>query len=224
MGKLWKGATSKLSDLSRSRLIILASGYGSNLQAILDACEDGHLPAEVVAIVSDRKKAFALERAHNASIPAVYHPWKPYRESGKNRRAYDTDLANKVARFMPDLVILAGWMRLLTVAYLERFPMKVINLHPALLGTFPGTHAIERAFEAYQTGKIPHTGVMVHYVPDEGVDDGPLIVQEVVPIYPNDTVNTLEARIHMVEHRLIVDAVREVLEAKYSFYGSPVLG
>lgn len=194
------------------KLVVLASGNGSNLQAIFEACQGGRLSAEVVAVVSDHKAAYALERAKKFNVPTVYHPWKPYRETGQTRQEYDADLASKVADFTPDYVVLAGWMRLLSMAFLQQYPMRVINLHPALPGTFPGTHAIERAYEAFQTGEIDHTGVMVHFVPDEGVDDGPVIAQEIIPIRADESVGQLEERIHIVEHRLIVEALQQVLE------------
>jgi formyltetrahydrofolate-dependent phosphoribosylglycinamide formyltransferase len=193
------------------RLVVLASGSGTNLQAILNACETGELPADVVAVICDQKNAYALERAKKHNIPSVYHPWKPYKDAGRTRREYDSDLAEKAATFKPAFIILAGWMRLLTMSFLDNYPMRVINLHPALPGKFPGTHAIQRAFEVYQRGEIDHTGVMVHFVPDEGVDDGPVIAQEIVPILPNDTVSSLEERIHQVEHRLLVDAIRNTI-------------
>lgn len=196
--------------MKKTRLVVLASGNGSNLQAVLEACESGRLNAEVAGVISDRQAAYALERARNYHIPAEYHPWKPYRETGRTRLEYDADLANKAASFKPDYILLAGWMRLLSMPFLGCFPQRVINLHPALPGTFAGTHAIERAFAAFQKGEIEHTGVMVHFVPDEGVDDGPVIVQEVVPIRINDTVEQLEERIHAVEHRLLVEALAHV--------------
>ncbi len=195
-----------------NRLVILASGFGSNLQAIIDACESGDLDAEVVAVICDRKEAYSLERAEKTAIPSRYHPWKPYKEAGKDRRAYDADLADIAAAFEPTLVILAGWMRVLTAAFLDRYPMRVVNLHPALPGTFPGTHAIERAWNDFQAGKTTQTGVMVHYVPDEGVDVGPVIAQEVVPIRADDTLESLEERIHQVEHRLLVQAIQQALK------------
>jgi formyltetrahydrofolate-dependent phosphoribosylglycinamide formyltransferase len=194
------------------QLVVLASGNGSNLQASIAACEAGSLPAKVVAVISDRRAAFALERARRHQIPTEYHPWKPYQEAGRTRQEYDADLAEKTAAYQPDYVVLAGWMRLLTMSFLEHYSMQVINLHPALPGTFPGTHAIERAFEAFQAGKIEHTGVMVHFVPDEGVDDGPVIAQEIVPIQTTDTVEALEERIHKVEHRLLVKALNRVFQ------------
>lgn len=198
---------------NQNRLVVLASGFGSNLQAIIDACATGDLDAEVVAVVCDRKKAHSFERAEKAGIPSRYHPWKSYKEEGKDRRAFDTDLAEIVAEFEPTLVILAGWMRVLTSAFLDQYPLRVINLHPALPGTFPGTHAIERAWNSFQAGEITQTGVMVHYVPDEGVDIGPVIAHEVVPISKEDTLESLEERIHKVEHRLLVQATQQALNS-----------
>lgn len=193
------------------RLVVLASGNGTNLQAILDACDNGTLDAEVVAVISDRKNAFALQRAQQAGIPALYRPWGVYQKAGKLRTTYDLDLAVLANLYEPDLIILAGWMRLLTMSFLEHFPEMVINLHPAMPGTFPGTDAIARAFDAFQRGEIAHTGVMVHFVPDEGVDEGPVIATEIVPIFPDDTLETLEARVHETEHRVFVAAIGKVL-------------
>lgn len=184
-------------------LVVLASGNGSNLQAILDACAAGELAAAVVAVVSDREDAFALERARRCDVPALHLPFEPFRQLPNARRVYDAALAELVGTFEPDWVVLAGWMRLLSMAFLGRFPSRVVNLHPALPGAFPGVHAIERAFAAYQRGEISETGVMVHLVPDEGVDDGPALAWETVPIRPEDTVETLATRIHRTEHRLL---------------------
>lgn len=195
----------------KSTLVVLASGFGSNLQAMIDACGSGDLQAKIVAVLSDRAQAYALERAHLAGIPALYHPWKPYREQGSDRRTYDHDMAELILPYQPALVVLAGWMRILTSAFLDRFPMKVINLHPALPGMFPGTHAIECAWDQFQKGMITHTGVMVHFVPDEGIDDGPVILHEKVPIHPWDSFEGLEERIHAVEHCLLLRAIEKVL-------------
>lgn len=192
---------------SLASLVVLISGFGSNLQAILDACENGALQASVAAVVSNRREAYGLERARLAGVSAAYFP-KP---AGEDRRRYDTRLADLVDSFNPDYVVLAGWMRVLSSAFLERFPGRVINLHPALPGTFPGVEAIHRAFDAFQRGEITHTGVMVHLVPDEGVDDGPVLAQETVPIHTDDTLDTLEARVHGVEHRLLVDTLRQLV-------------
>jgi formyltetrahydrofolate-dependent phosphoribosylglycinamide formyltransferase len=190
-----------------ARLVVLVSGHGSNLQAILEACASGALPAQVVAIISDRRAAYGLERARLAGVPALYHP-KP---KDQDRRLYDASLAELAAGYQPDWVVLAGWMRLLSSAFLERFPRRVVNLHPALPGAFPGVEAIERAFAAYQRGEITQTGVMVHLVPDEGVDCGPVLGQEVAPIHPDDTLETLAARVHAVEHRLLVATLKQII-------------
>ena len=203
-------------------LVILASGFGSNLQAILDACQSRELPAQIAAVFSDQPEAYALERARLSGIPAHCFAWKPYRERGLDRRSYDADLAQAVASYQPDWIVLAGWMRILTSAFLNRFPMQVINLHPALPGNFPGTHAIERAWVAFQAGQIQHTGVMVHFVPDEGVDDGPLIRSEVVTIDSTDTLETLTGRMHMVEHALLIDALQQVIAKKQTRAISPI--
>jgi len=195
-----------------NRLAVFASGYGSNLQAIIDATESGRLPdTRVAVVVADRREAYALQRATAHSIPTLYHPFLPYRKAGRSRADYDADLAAKLAPYRLDLVALAGWMRVLTMAFLQHYPNRVLNIHPALPGAFPGTHAIERAFEAFQRGEITETGVMVHLVPDEGVDIGPVVAQQSVPIYASDTLETLEARIHAVEHDLYVRAIAQVL-------------
>lgn len=189
------------------RLVVLVSGNGSNLQAVLDGCASGELCALVVAVISDQPDAFGLERARRANVPAVVHEKSPTQD----RAAYDAELAALVASFNPDWIVLAGWMRLLTTNMLDRFPGQVVNLHPALPATFPGTHAIERAFNAYQRGEIEHTGVMVHLVPDEGVDSGPVLAKELVSIQPTDTLETLQARVHATEHRLLVTTLNSLV-------------
>ena len=130
-----------------SRLVVLATGSGSNLQAILDACADGTLDAEVVLVVVNRRSAYAAERAAAAGVPSVYRPMGPFRDEftddpRRAREAYDASLAAEVADARPDLVVQAGWMHLFTAAFLDRFPEMVVNLHPALPGAFPGAHAI----------------------------------------------------------------------------------
>jgi formyltetrahydrofolate-dependent phosphoribosylglycinamide formyltransferase len=182
----------------------MVSGNGSNLQAILDACSDGNLPAHVVAVVSDNPDAFALRRAADAGVVSVHVG----RQDGEARADYDARLADIVAGFAPDLVVLAGWLKILTTSFLGWFPNRVVNLHPALPGELPGMHAIERAWNEALAGTRTRTGVMVHLVPDGGVDDGPLLASAEVPILPDDTLETLEARVHSVEHRLLVDTLR----------------
>ena len=197
-----------MSEEQSARVVVLISGNGSNLQAILDAAPD--LPASVVCVISNKTSVYGLERARRASVPAVVMPKRP----GQDRRAYDAELAGLVASYSPDWVILAGWMRLLSEEFLNHFPGRVINLHPALPGSFPGVKAISRAFAAYQHGEISHTGVMVHLVPDEGVDSGPVLAKQTVPILPEDNLETLESRMHIVEHQLLVDTLRKLVRGQ----------
>jgi formyltetrahydrofolate-dependent phosphoribosylglycinamide formyltransferase len=189
------------------RLAVLISGSGSNLQAIIDAVAAGRLDAQIVVVVSNRREAFGLARAERAGIPTLYFPLKPYTDGSRPRVQYDADLAEQVAAYAPDLIVLAGWMHVLSPAFLDRFPGCVLNLHPALPGQFAGTHAIQRAYEAFQRGEIDHTGVMVHWVVPE-VDAGPVAASAEVPIFPADTLDDLEARMHVCEHRLLVEAIR----------------
>jgi phosphoribosylglycinamide formyltransferase-1 len=185
------------------RVAVLASGGGSNLQAIVDAVADGRLTAEVVAVVSDRPDAGALVRAERVGIPAIAVPRRP----DERRADYDRRLADVVAATGAELVVLAGWMRLLTMAFLARFPEAVINLHPARPGELPGLDAIERAWAEAREGARTRTGVMVHFVPDEGIDDGPVLAAVDVPILPDDALATLAARVHAAEHGLLVDVL-----------------
>ena len=196
--------------MTRFSLVVLISGNGSNLQAILDACVSGELPATVVSVISNKSDAYGLIRARNSGVEATYFP----KHENESRRDYDNRLAVYVATYLPDYIILAGWMRILSSTFLSFFPNRVINLHPALPGMFPGTHAIERAFAAYQRGEILQTGVMVHLVPDEGVDNGPVLAAETVPIEPIDTLETLETRVHETEHRLLVNTLKSLLSVK----------
>lgn len=196
-----------------ARVVVLISGSGSNLQAIIDACASGALAAQVALVVSNRRDAYGLVRAKEAGIPTLYFPLKPYSVDGRGRRAYDADLAQRIAVYEPDVICLAGWMHIFSNEFLRHFPGKIINLHPALPGQFPGTHSIERSYEAFKRGEITHTGVMIHHVPDEGVDVGPVILSEIVPIHPTDTLADLEARLHAVEHRLYAQTIRDMISA-----------
>ena len=193
-----------------SRLVVLISGNGSNLQAILDACSSGVLPACVVCVISNSADAYGLTRAHRAGVEAFHFP----KLEKETRQEYDSRLADCVRSKRTDYVILAGWMRILTSAFLGQFPDRVINLHPALPGVFPGTHAIERAFEAHRRGEIQHTGVMVHLVPDEGVDSGPVLNEQVIDFKSGEALEDFEARVHVAEHKLLVNTLKTLLEEK----------
>jgi len=184
----------------------MVSGGGSNLQAVLDACRDGVIDGDVVAVVSNRSDVYAFRRADDAGVPTVHVG----RLDGEQRAEYDARLADVVSGFDPDLVVLAGWMRILTMSFLGWFPGRVINLHPALPGELAGTHAIERAWQEAQRGERTSSGVMVHLVPDGGVDDGPVLGTAVVPIDSRGTLDQFEAAIHFAEHRLLVDVISEL--------------
>ncbi len=174
---------------------VLVSGEGTNLQALID---DG---LSIAAVASNRDEARALERARAAGIPTAVFPAERY----DDRDARDRALAGWLLERGVEWVVLAGYMQLLRPAFLDRFPGRVINVHPALLPQFPGTHAIEDALAA----GVRETGATVHYV-DEGVDTGPVIVQERVEVEAGDTVETLRARIQAVERRLLPRVVRDL--------------
>lgn len=198
-----------------ARLVVLLSGNGTNLQSILDAVADSRLPACVTAVVSDRSQAYGLERARAANVPALAFP----KLKQGDRRQYDRELAELVAGYQPDWVVLAGWMRLLSMEFLQRFPGRVVNIHPALPGAFPGTHSIERAFTAFQNGEIEQTGVMIHLVPDEGVDCGPVLAYREVPITAQDTLESLAEHVHEVEHSLYVETLKKLIHGEISPQG-----
>lgn len=188
-------------------LVVLISGNGSNLQALIDAINTGSLLAEIKAVISNTKDAYGLERARMAGIPTIVLP----KLKTQTRESYDSKLAETILKFKPDLVILAGWMRILSMSFIQHFPMQIINLHPALPGSFPGVNAIERAYQACQSGEIQHTGVMVHLVPDEGVDLGPVLAQQIVEINPGETLEVLQKKVHQCEHELLVKAINQYI-------------
>ncbi|KND05066.1 phosphoribosylglycinamide formyltransferase [Spizellomyces punctatus DAOM BR117] len=219
-----------MSTQTKPRIVVLISGNGSNLQAIIDAVQSESLNAEIALVVSNRKGAYGLTRAANAGIPTMTVTLKEFKDAGKTRVDFDLDVAARIKNWLaqsrseadrssngttavdtPDLIVLAGWMHILSPDFLQQFPPgQIINLHPALPGAFDGAHAIERAFSAYKEGKIQETGVMVHKVIPE-VDRGEVVLQERIPILPEDTLETLEDRIHKVEHRLIVEGAKAIL-------------
>jgi phosphoribosylglycinamide formyltransferase-1 len=184
---------------SKVRLVVLASGGGTNLQALIDAIDSGSLECSITAVISDRGDAFALTRARTAGIPAHHVALSP----GEARRTYDRRLADLVIDHDPDLIVLAGWMRLLSTEFLDHFPDRVLNVHPALPGELPGINAIDRAWAQYLLGERERSGVMVHLVPDEGVDDGPVLATVEVPILHTDDLTSFTARMHAAEHVLL---------------------
>jgi formyltetrahydrofolate-dependent phosphoribosylglycinamide formyltransferase len=196
---------------SMLKLVVLISGSGTNLQAIMDAIAKGHLKAEIAAVIANRKNAYGLVRAAEAGIDTLYLPLKPYTDEGKSRAEYDADLAAKVKEYNPNLIVLAGWMHILSSAFLDEFPRMVINLHPALPGEFTGVNAIERAYEAAQKGEIKRSGVMIHYAIPE-VDAGDVIMLGEVPILETDSLADFAARMHATEHQMLVQAIAMLAE------------
>jgi formyltetrahydrofolate-dependent phosphoribosylglycinamide formyltransferase len=195
----------------KPRVIVLISGGGSNLQALIDAAQNGTLEADITLVVSNRKAAFGLERAKNAGIETLYFPLKPYKDAGKTREEYDQDLARAIAGHHPDLLVLAGWMHIDGGALCKIFAGRIINLHPALPSEFPGAHAIEDAFTAWQRGEISRSGCMVHFVIPE-LDAGKAILTKEVAFVEGDTLESFASRLHTAEHEIIVKATKLVLE------------
>ena len=198
---------------AEKRIVVMASGGGTNLQALIDAAEAGHLGGKIVGVVCNRKAAYALTRAEKHGIPAVYFPLKPYTDAGKPREEYDADLADCVVEFAPDLIVFAGWMHITSPIFIDRFPNRIINLHPALPGKFAGAHAIERTFEAYKRGEVESGGCMVHIVVPE-IDAGPVIAAAEVPFLRGDDLAKFEHRLHAAEHQLLVQATRIMCTVK----------
>ena len=196
-----------------ARIVVLVSGTGTNLQALLDACGDPAYGAVVAAVVSDRPDAGGLIRARAAGVPAAVVDPAAY----PTRTDWDQALAAAVAEHVPDLVVCAGFMRLLGSAFLERFPGRIVNTHPALLPAFPGAHAVRDAL-AYGA-RI--TGVTVHLI-DEGVDTGPVIAQAAVPVVEGDDEEALHERIKGVERALLVETVGRLVREGWSVEGRKV--
>ncbi|KAG0174769.1 hypothetical protein DFQ28_000325 [Apophysomyces sp. BC1034] len=197
---------------STPTIVVLISGSGTNLQALIDAVQSGTLKAKISLVVSNRKNAFGLERAAKAGIPTKTFSLKQFKDRGQSRVEFDVHVAQAIQEQKPDLVVLAGWMHILSADFLSYFPRNnVMNLHPALPGQFDGAHAIERAFAAAKEGQITHTGVMVHKVIAD-VDRGQVILQREIPILDTDTLEDLENRIHSVEHEIIVEGTQRFLE------------
>ena len=192
------------------RIVVLASGGGSNLQAIIDACAAGDIEAKVVGIATDNPSAFAIQRATNHQIDtSVVAPL-----DNESRSSFDSRLATTISQWRPDLVVLAGFMRKLSTSFIQHFPNNIINLHPALPGQLPGINAIERAYGEFVAGNRSSSGVMVHYVPDEGIDTGPVIASMPVVFEENDTLHDFEQRMHATEHQLLISAIRTIISQR----------
>ncbi|MBI4561240.1 MAG: phosphoribosylglycinamide formyltransferase [Candidatus Rokubacteria bacterium] len=196
------------------RIGVLASGRGSNLQAIIDAIEVGKLAACLPVVISDRRDAQALERARKHGTEAVFVDPKAHAD----REAFDRAVLAVLAEHGVELVCLAGFMRILTPVFVRAYPGRIMNIHPALLPTFPGLHAQRQALEH----GVKVSGATVHFV-DEGVDTGPIILQAAVPVHEDDTEETLAARILAEEHRIYPRAIQLFAEGRLEVRGRRVL-
>jgi len=200
--------------MPRINIGVLASGRGSNLQAILDAIQAGKLDAKGAVVISDKKEAQALERARQHGLPAVYLPSKDY----PNRESYDSAIVKILQEYETDLVVLAGYLRIITPTLIIPYRNRVMNIHPSLLPAFPGLHGQRQAL-AYG---VKVTGATVHFV-DEEVDHGPIIIQATVPVLDQDTEEALSARILEQEHRIYPQAIQWFAEDRLKVDGRRVI-
>ena len=198
-------------------MAILASGRGSNLQAIIDAVEAGTLHAKIVAVISNKKEAPALERARRHGLTVLFVDPKPYAGRPDNREAYDRELLDVLRRHEVDLVLLAGYMKIVTPVLVEAFANRMMNIHPSLLPSFPGLDVQKKAIE----WGCKVAGCTVHFV-TEGIDEGPIILQAAVPILDDDTPDTLAARILEQEHQIYPQAVQLFAEERLRVNGRRV--
>lgn len=187
------------------RIVILISGRGSNMEAIVDACAAERWPATVAAVISNRPEARGLQFAasRGIAVEAVDH------KQHETREAFDAELARVIDKYTPDLVVLAGFMRILTARFVEHYAGRMINIHPSLLPAFPGLHTHRRAIEA----GCKLAGATVHYVTTE-LDHGPIVIQAVEPVRPDDTEDTLSQRILAKEHVIYPRAVRWIVSGE----------
>ena len=198
---------------SRLGIGILVSGSGSNLQSIIDNIERGTLAAEIKVVISNNPEAYALERCRKHHIPAVVIRHQEFRK----REDFDRQMISVLQFHGVELVVMAGFMRLLTPLFLNAFSMKIMNIHPALLPAFPGTHVQQKAVDY----GVKFSGCTVHFA-DEGVDTGPVIIQAVVPVLDADTADTLAARILKEEHRIYPQAIQFYAEGRIQVSGRKV--
>ena len=191
------------------RVVVLISGQGTNLRTFLDSCSNGSVPATVVAVGADADVA-GLNHARDRNIPTFIEPF----DSGADRDAWGARLADRVASYDPDLIILSGFMRIVPPGFVRRFAPMLLNTHPSFLPDFPGAHAVRDAVEA----GVTETGASVIVV-DDGVDTGPILAQRRVPILDGDTESTLHDRIKIVERELLVEVVRDIANRESAVIG-----
>lgn len=203
-----------MSKGKKLKIGVLVSGSGSNLQSIIDRIEAGDLDAEISVTISNQPDAYALERCKKHGIPAVVIRHQDFR----TREAFDRQMIDVLKAHAVDLVVMAGFMRVLTPVFLNAFPMKIMNIHPALLPAFPGTHVQQQAIDH----GVRFSGCTVHFA-DAGVDTGPVIIQAVVPVFTDDTADTLAARILKEEHRIYPQAIQLYAAGRLAFSGRKVI-
>ncbi len=195
------------------RIVVMVSGGGSNLQAIIDSIAGGHIPGTIVGVISDKAGVYALERARLAGIPSCVIL----------RKDQEKDLLPKLEELKPDLIVLAGFLSIIRENVVRRFEHKIINLHPALIPSFCGDGMYGMmVHEAVLARGVKLSGVTVHFV-DEGTDSGPIILQDTVPIYEDDTAESLAERIHELEHSLLPEAIKLFCEDRLKVSGKRVL-
>lgn len=195
-------------------IAVLCSGSGTNLQAIIDSVKSGYIPAKIALVVSDNEDAFALERAKKAGIETLVLNKKNF----KTRDDFDKEIVNNLKKRNIELVVLAGFMRLLSSSFIKEYKNRIMNIHPALLPAFKGTHGIKDALE--YGAKI--TGPTVHFV-DEKLDHGAIILQRVVEVKDGDTEETLLERVHREEHKIYPEAIKLFVEGKLKIQGRRVV-
>ncbi len=187
------------------RIVFLVSGSGTNMENLIKKIQAGEISAEAVAVISNKPDAKAIEKARKLDVETIVLDHKSF----FSREEFDEALADKLEQYEPDFIVLAGFMRLLTAEFVQKYEGRLINIHPSLLPKFPGAHAIRDAWEA----KVSETGVTVHFV-DSGVDTGPIILQKKVAVLPDDTIDTLEARVHKAEYEVYPEALKLLLSGK----------
>ncbi|OLP55887.1 phosphoribosylglycinamide formyltransferase [Rhizobium rhizosphaerae] len=197
--------TTAAGDGARKRVVVMISGGGSNMLALVKAAGEPGFPAEIVGVISDKRDAGGLAKAAALGLPALALERRDY----DSKAAHEAAVLEALAGFSPDLICLAGYMRLLSGAFIQRYEGRILNIHPSLLPLYPGLHTHSRAIEAGDA----EAGCTVHFV-TEGMDEGPAIVQARVPILPGDTPETLAARVLTEEHRVYAQALRDVAEGR----------
>jgi phosphoribosylglycinamide formyltransferase-1 len=197
----------------RKRIAVFASGFGSNLQALIDYNKTGDLNGDIVLVFSNNKDAYALKRAEESKIRAVFMDPSEY----STREKYDSEIVKLLEEEKIDLVVLAGYMFVLSSRLISKFKNRILNIHPSLLPSFKGAHGIKDAFDY----GVKVTGVTVHFA-DEGLDSGPIIIQEALDVDQDETLEGLEEKIHKIEHRIYPVAVKYFCENRLKIEGRKV--